>query len=96
MMKEPLRLALTAEYLDTVLERIETILRSVADQDRETFKADPVIPSAVEFRLSRLAVELERVSQHFRQHCSGVDWQRYIDFGDRLVDEYYAVEIDRV
>ena len=95
-MKERQRLALTAEYLDTVLNRIETIIGMLADQDRETFKADPVIPSAVEFRLSRLAVELERVSQYFRQRCSGVDWQRYIDFGNRLVDEYFAVEVDRV
>ncbi|NEZ56074.1 nucleotidyltransferase domain-containing protein [Adonisia turfae] len=95
-MKEQQRLALTSEYLETVLERIETVLETVAKHDRASFLADPLISSAVEFKLSRLAVELERVSEYFRQSCPAVDWQTSIDFGNRLVDEYYAVTTDRV
>ncbi|NEZ67030.1 DUF86 domain-containing protein [Leptolyngbyaceae cyanobacterium CCMR0082] len=95
-MKEQQRLALTSEYLETVLERIETILSVLAKHDRTSFLADPLISSAVEFKLSRLAVELERVSKYFRQSCPAVDWQTSIDFGNRLVDEYYAVSADGV
>ena len=95
-MKEQQRLALTAEYLETALERIDTVLAVTVQHDRTSFLADPLISSAVAFKLSRLAVELERVSTYFRQRCPAVDWQTAIDFGNRLVDEYYAVTAEQI
>lgn len=82
-------------HLEYILEGVDLVLEwSSAGSER--FLTDPLIQSAVLYRLETLAHSAGRLSVDLRQRHPDIPWRNITDFRNRLTHAYMELDLDLV
>ncbi|MBI4362421.1 MAG: DUF86 domain-containing protein [Euryarchaeota archaeon] len=83
-------------YLKHILDsiaRIETYLQGV---DKNTFLETPLVQDAVVRQMGIIGEAARQVSRGFRAKHPGVPWRDWMDIRNRLIHEYFGVNLEAV
>ena len=86
----------TRLLLDDILERIDRIERYVVDVDRGTFLCDGKTSDSVIRNLEVLGEAAGRLPKRFRAQPAEVPWRRIVGLRNRIVHEYFDVDLELV
>jgi uncharacterized protein with HEPN domain len=72
------------------------VLRFTADVDEERFYRDDMVQSAVTFAFGVLGEAARKVSSGYRQARPSVPWPELAGLRNRLIHEYFRIDLARV
>jgi uncharacterized protein with HEPN domain len=84
------------KLLSDIREAIQRITTYIADSDYETFADDTRTQDAVIRNLEILGEASKKLSQQFRDTYQEVPWKSMAGVRDRLIHEYFGVNLDIV
>jgi uncharacterized protein with HEPN domain len=71
-------------------------LAFIRGETRSSLDSDTLLTHALEMSLRIIGVIASRMTQTFRDANPQIAWQQYIDVSDHIIEEYRAVDLDRV
>ncbi len=83
-------------YLTHILESAEAILAYVRDVDKRGFLASPEKQDAVIRRFEIIGEASKRLSEKTKLEDSSIPWRHVASMRDRLIHEYFAVDMEFV
>lgn len=81
------------EHIRDAIARIESYTVSV---DESRFKSDPLIQDGVIRQLEIIGEAAKRLSASYRNSHSGTPWQDIAGMRDKLIHDYFGVDIEKV
>ena len=86
----------TTRLVVDILERIERIGRFIADFDRESFLRDEKTCDSVVRNLEVIGLAANRLPDAFTASHPEVPWRRIVGLRNRIVHEYFDVDLELV
>ena len=85
-----------ADRVRHILEAIEDIERALAEKSLESYANDRMLGAAIE-RLLEIVCEASRqIPADAKSSEPNIDWQRMIDFGNRIRHAYHRIDAEIV
>jgi len=84
------------DYLNDIIESITDIKEFTADLTRESFSTDKKTIKAVVRSLEIIGEAANKLPQHVRDRYPEISWQEIIGMRNRLIHEYFGVDLDIV
>jgi uncharacterized protein with HEPN domain len=84
------------DYLNDMLENIADIREFTADMTRESFSTDKKTVKAVVRSLEVIGEAANKLPEHVRDGYPGISWMEIIGMRNRLIHEYFGVDLDIV
>ena len=84
------------DYLNDIIESIADINEFTAGMTRESFSTDKKTIKAVVRSLEVIGEAANKLPQHFRDRYPEISWQEIIGMRNRLIHEYFGVDLDIV
>ena len=84
------------DYLNDIIESIVDIREFTAGLTRESFSADKKTIKAVVRSLEVIGEAASKLPQHVRDGSPEISWQEIIGMRNRLIHEYFGVDLDIV
>jgi len=84
------------ELLSDILEAIQRISTYIADSDYDTFAHDTRTQDAVIRNIEILGEATKKLSEEFRAAHKDVPWKSIAGTRDRLIHDYFGVNLDIV
>ena len=84
------------ELLSDILEAIQRISTYIADSDYDTFAHDTRTQDAVIRNIEILGEATKKLSEEFRAAHEDVPWKSMAGTRDRLIHDYFGVNLDIV
>jgi len=84
------------DYLHDILENIADIREFTAGLTRESFSTDKKTVKAVVRSLEVIGEAANKLPEHVRDRYPDISWQEIIDMRNRLIHEYFGVDLDIV
>lgn len=84
------------DYLNDILESIADIREFTAGMNRESFCNDKKTIKAVVRSLEVIGEAVNKVPQHIRARYPEIPWQETIAMRNRLIHEYFGVDLEIV
>jgi uncharacterized protein with HEPN domain len=79
-----------------VVECIDAIAGYVANLDKEAFSLDGLTQDAVQRRLAIIGEAVKNLPPDLRSRHSDIPWRRMAGMRDKLIHDYFGVDIDLV
>ena len=79
-----------------ILEAITEIEEMLADSSLDLFTADKMRRMATERYLEVICEAARRLTEDVKRDAPDIEWQKMVDFGDRLRDAYHATDVSIV
>jgi uncharacterized protein with HEPN domain len=83
-------------YLQHIRDAAETIAAYLKDIDEATFKATRLVQDGVIRRLQIIGEATKKLSPRLRREYPAVPWQDIAGMRDKLVHDYFGVDLDAV
>lgn len=83
-------------YLQDILESVEAVEDYVADQEFQDFQRDRKTVSATIREFQIIGEAIGNLSEELKNRHSTVLWQDIRDFRNKLVHEYFGVDLEIV
>ena len=84
------------DYLNDILENISDIREFTAALTRESFSNDKKTIKAVVRSLEVVGEAANKLPEHIRDRYPAVSWDEIIGMRNRLIHEYFGVDLDIV
>jgi uncharacterized protein with HEPN domain len=84
------------DRLRDILEAIAEIEEMLAGADLDQFAADKIRRMATERYLEVVCEAARNLTDEVKQAAPDIDWQRMVDFGNRLRHAYHATDVNIV
>jgi len=84
------------DYLNDIVESITDIRDFTTGQTRESFSTDKKTIKAVVRSLEVIGEAASKLPQHIRDRYPEISWQEIIGMRNRLIHEYFGVDLDIV
>lgn len=84
------------EFLRHILAEAEYLTRTMAGVTRDAFDRDETLQRAVVRSLEIIGEATKRVPDDLRAEAPDVEWRRMAGMRDRLVHDYFGVDLDLV
>lgn len=84
------------EFLRHILAESEYLTRTMAGVTRESFDRDETLQRAVVRSLEIIGEASKRIPDDLRTQAPDVEWRRMSGMRDRLVHDYFGVDLDLV
>ncbi len=84
------------DYLNDIRENIADIKEFTASMTRESFSTDKKTIKAVVRSLEVIGEAASKLPQHVRDGYPEISWQEIIGMRNRLIHEYFGVDLDIV
>jgi uncharacterized protein with HEPN domain len=84
------------DRLRDILEAITEIEGMLAGSNRDLFSADKMRRMATERYLEVVCEATRRLTDEVKREAPNIEWQKMIDFGNRLRHAYHATDVDMV
>ncbi len=82
-------------YLNHILDAVQRVSQYTAG-GRETFFANPLIQDGVVRNLEIIGEAVKRVSDALKAKHPGIPWKRIAGMRDKVIHEYFGVNIELV
>ena len=87
---------LIIDYLNDIIESVTDIREFTVALTRESFSTDKKTIKAVVRSLEVIGEAANKLPQHVRDGYPEIFWQEIIDMRNRLIHEYFGVDLDIV
>jgi uncharacterized protein with HEPN domain len=87
---------LLLDYLNDILESIADIREFTEGMDRERFSGDKKTVKAVVRSLEVIGESANKLPDHLKDRYPEISWQETIGMRNRLMHEYFGVDLDIV
>ncbi len=84
------------DYLNDILENVADIREFTAGLTRESFSTDKKTIKAVVRSLEVIGEATNKLPEHVRDRYPEISWQEIIGMRNRLIHEYFGVDLDIV
>jgi len=84
------------DYLNDILESIADIREFTAGMTRESFAGDKKTIKAVVRSLEVIGEAANKLPNHIKEMHPEISWQETVDMRNRLIHEYFGVDLDIV
>ncbi len=83
-------------YLEHILDAIAKIERYLSGMDRDTFDQDSLVQDGVIRQVQIVGEACRRLSASLRQRYSSIPWHDITGMRNKLVHDYFGVDLDAV
>ena len=83
-------------YLEHILEAAGKATRYLSGMDQEAFRKDSLVQDGVIRQVEIIGEAAKRVSPVFRSAHPGIPWQDMAGMRDKLIHDYFGVDITQV
>ncbi len=84
------------DYLNDILENIADIREFTSGLTRESFSVDKKTMKAVVRSLEVIGEAANKLPEHVRNRYPQISWQEIIGMRNRLIHEYFGIDLDIV
>ena len=83
-------------YLSHILESLDQVLEYTKGLSREEFYGNRVVQDAVIRQLEIVGEATKNISPDFRNKYTNIPWKKMAGMRDKLIHDYFGVDIDAV
>ena len=83
-------------YLGHILESAQEIQGYITGIDKRTFLRERIVQDAVIRRFEILGEATKRLTKHVQSQKPAIPWKRIAGMRDRLIHDYFSVDLDLV
>lgn len=83
-------------YLKHILDAIERIEEYIKEINQDSFLKNNLVQSAVIREIEVIGEATKRLSNEFREKYSNIPWKKIAGMRDKLIHDYFGVDIDAV
>ena len=83
-------------FLNHILDAIKKIEKYIKDIDEESFKKNDLVQDGVIRQIEIIGEAVKRLSDELKNDSSHIPWQDIAGMRDKLIHDYFGVDIDTV
>ena len=86
----------TDEYVRHILDECDFLISASEGLDKDRFASDPVLTRAFVRSIEIIGEAAKKLPEEFRQRHPSIEWGSITGMRDKLVHEYFGVDLDIV